>query len=59
MKFNSIQCTYEKTRARPQHLEIKQGRDPLVEDRLLMSHYCEDSCGKAKHNPKMFQVWYC
>ena len=45
---------YENLIAGARHLETKQGRDILVENRLPMSHYCEDICGKAKHNPKMF-----
>lgn len=45
---------YEKPIAGAQHLESNQGRDTLVEHRLPMSHYCEDICGKAKQNPKMF-----
>lgn len=47
---------YEKPIAESQHLETKQGRDTLVEHRLLKSHYCEDICGKAKHSPKMFAI---
>lgn len=54
MKFNSIQYMYEKPIAGAQYFETKQGRDTLVEYMLPMNHYCEDICGRAKYNPKMF-----
>lgn len=47
---------YEKPTAGTQHLETKHERDALVKQRLPISHCCEDICGQAEHNPKIFQV---
>lgn len=44
----------EKPTAGALHLETKHGTDPLVEQRLPVSHCCEDICGKAEQNLKIF-----
>lgn len=37
---------YEKPTAGARPLETKHGTDPLAEQRLPVSHCCEDICGK-------------